>query len=194
MTMTILIIGLVVFLGLHSVRIVADPFRSEMIARIGDRKWKGVYSLVSLAGFALIIWGYAIARLGSREVWEPPAWTWTVTSILLLPSFVLIVAGNMRGTRMKAMLGHPMLLGTQLWAFAHLLSNGRVAGIVLFGSFLAWAIVDYRSARRRDAASGMVYPPGSGSRDAIAVVIGIVAWAVFGFLLHGPLIGVRPFG
>ena len=192
--MTILIIGLVVFLGLHSVRIVADPLRSEMIARIGERRWKGLYALASLAGFALIVWGYSIARLGSPVVWQPPAWTWTITSMLLLPSLVLIVAGNMRGTRIKAALGHPMLLGTQLWAFAHLLSNGRASGLLLFGSFLVWAIADYRASRRRDAAKGVTYPPGSGSRDVTAIVIGVIAWAVFGFSLHGPLIGVRPFG
>ena len=109
----------------------------------------------------------------------------------LLTAFVLIVAGTLPGTRIRASLGHPMALGTKLWAFAHLLSNGTLADIVLFGAFLAWAIVDYASARRRDRVAGTVYPPGTSSRDATAIAIGTIAWFVFGFWLHGPLIGVR---
>ena len=107
----------------------------------------------------------------------------------MLPAFVLIAAGNIPGTRIRAALGHPMLLGTKLWAFAHLLSNGMLADIVLFGSFLAWAIVDYASARRRDRAAGTVYPPGTTGRDATAIAVGVIAWYVFAFWLHGPLIG-----
>ena len=192
--MTILIGGLALFLGVHSVRIVADRWRAENITRIGELKWKGLYSLVSLAGFVFIVWGYGIARLDSPVVWQPPPWTWSVASLLLLPSFILIVAGNLPGTRMKATLGHPMLLGTQLWALGHLLSNGRLAGIVLFGSFLVWSVADYVSSRRRDLLKGVVYPAGKASRDALAIVIGVAAWGVFGYWLHGPLIGVRPFG
>jgi uncharacterized membrane protein len=185
--------GLVLFLGVHSVRVFADGWRTAMVARIGPLRWRGLYSLVSLAGLLLLIWGYGHARLDPLVVWTPPSWTRYVTSILVLPAFVLIAAGNMRGTKMKAALGHPMVLGTKLWAFAHLLSNGMLADIVLFGGFLAWAIVDYPSARRRDRALGTAYPPGTIARDAIAVVVGIAAWAIFGFWLHGPLIGVRPF-
>jgi len=187
--MTLLVAGLVLFLGAHSVRIVADPWRTAAIARIGRNPWRGLYSLVSLAGLALIVWGYAQARLDTVVVWAPPAWTRYVTSLLVLPAFVLIVAGNLPGTRMRAALGHPMLLGTKLWAFAHLVSNGTLADIVLFGAFLAWSVVDYSASRRRDRDAGTVYPPGRTSRDAMAVAIGIVAWFVFGFWLHGPLIG-----
>jgi len=191
--MTPLIAGLVLFLGLHSVRIVAEPWRESVIARIGRNPWRAVYSIVSLAGFALLVWGYGQARLDPVVVWSPPAWTRHVTSLLVLPAFVLIVAGNMRGTRIKAAVGHPMLLGTKLWAAAHLVSNGTRAHIVLFGSFLAWAIVDYASSRRRDRAAGTVYPPGTSGRDATAIAIGTAAWFVFGFWLHAPLIGVRPY-
>jgi len=191
--MTPLIAGLVLFLGLHSVRIVAEPWRESVIARIGRNPWRAVYSIVSLAGFALLVWGYGQARLDPVVVWSPPAWTRHVTSLLVLPAFVLIVAGNMRGTRIKAAVGHPMLLGTKLWAAAHLVSNGMLADIVLFGSFLAWAIVDYASSRRRDRAAGTVYPPGTSGRDATAIAIGTAAWFVFGFWLHAPLIGVRPY-
>jgi len=191
--MTPLIAGLVLFLGLHSVRIVAEPWRESVIARIGRNPWRAVYSIVSLAGFALLVWGYGQARLDPVVVWSPPAWTRHVTSLLVLPAFVLIVAGNMRGTRIKAADGHPMLLGTKLWAAAHLVSNGMLADIVLFGSFLVWAIVDYASSRRRDRAAGTVYPPGTSGRDATAIAIGTAAWFVFGFWLHAPLIGVRPY-
>ena len=192
--MTTLIAGLLLFLGVHSLRILADNWRAAQIARIGERKWKGLFALVSLLGFVLIIWGFGQARGSPVTLWDPPAWTRHATSLLLLPSFVLIVAGNMPGTKMKAALGHPMLAGTALWAFAHLIGNGRLAGVVLFGSFLAWAIVDYVSSRRRDAAAGVAYPAGAWSRDVLAIAIGGLAWLVFGFWLHGLLIGTRPFG
>jgi uncharacterized membrane protein len=191
--MTTLVAGLFVFLGIHSTQIVADHWRAAQIARIGERKWKGLFALVSLVGFALIVWGFGQARLSAVMVWDPPAWASRVTPLLVLPAFVLIVAGNMRGTKMKAALGHPMLLGTAVWAFAHLLGNGRLAGVVLFGSFLIWAIVHYVSSRRRDAAAGVAYPSGAWSRDLVAAVIGAAAWVVFGFWLHGPLIGVKVF-
>jgi len=189
--MTILVAGLLLFLGIHSIRIVADGWRTAQIERIGERKWKGMYALVSLIGFVLIIWGFGQARTAPVVLWDPPAWTSRLTPLLLLPAFVLIVAGNMRGTKMKAALGHPMLLGTALWAFAHLIGNGRLAGVVLFGSFLIWTIVDYVSSRRRDAAAGVAYPAGTWTRDVLAVAIGVVAWVVFGFWLHGPLIGLK---
>jgi uncharacterized membrane protein len=191
--MTLLLAGLVLFLGAHSVRIVADPWRTSMIARIGRNPWRGLYSLVSLAGLVLVAWGYREARLDPFVLWAPPGWTRHVTSLLVLPAFVLVAAGNMRGTRIRAALGHPMVLGTKLWAFAHLLSNGTLADVVLFGAFLAWAIVEYTSARRRDRAAGTVYPPGTASGDATAIALGTVAWFVFGFWLHGPLIGVKPY-
>jgi uncharacterized membrane protein len=191
--MPLLVAGLVLFLGAHSVRIVALDWRAAQVARLGAQRWRGLYSLVSLAGLVLLVWGYGQARLDTVTLWSPPSWTRYATSLLVLPAFVLIVAGNMRGTRIKAALGHPMVLGTALWALAHLLSNGTLADIVLLGAFLVWAAVDYRSARRRDREAGVVYPAGSASRDALAVAIGVAAWLVFGYWLHGWLIGVRPF-
>jgi uncharacterized membrane protein len=188
--MATLVAGLVLFLGAHSVRIFADGWRTATMARIGRNAWRGLYSVVSLVGIVLIVWGYGQARLDPVVVWSPPAWTRHVASLLVLPAFVLVAAGNIPGTKMRAALGHPMVLGTKLWAFAHLMSNGTLADVLLFGSFLAWAIVDYASARRRDRAAGTVYPPGTASRDAMAVAFGVVAWFVFGYWLHGPLIGV----
>jgi uncharacterized membrane protein len=192
--MTLLIAGLVLFLGTHSVRIFADDWRNAQFARLGERRWKGLYSLVALIGFVLIVYGFGLARQSPVVLYTPPAWGRHVAALLVLPAFVLVAAGNMRGTRMKAALGHPMVLGTKVWAFAHLLANGTLADVVLFGSFLVWAVADYASARRRDRVAGVVYPAGAWSRDALAVVVGAVAWAVFGFWLHGWLFGVRPFG
>lgn len=191
--MIYLVAGLILFLGTHSVRIFADDWRTAQVVRLGAQKWKGLYSLASLAGFVLLVWGYGQARLDPVILWSPPVWTRHLASLLVLPAFVLVAAGNMRGTRIKAAVGHPMVLGTKLWAFAHLLANGALADVVLFGAFLAWAIADYASARKRDRAAGTVYPPGTLARDALAVVIGVAAWVAFGFWLHGPLIGVRPF-
>lgn len=191
--MLTLVLGLVIFLGVHSIRIVADPWRARTIARIGEHPWKGLYSLAALAGFALIVWGYGQARMSPVVLYVPPVWTRHLAALLVLPAFILIAAGNIRGTRIKAKLGHPMVLGTKLWAFAHLLANGMLADVLLFGSFLAWAIVDYTSSRRRDRAAGVVYRPGALGRDVVAVVAGVVAWVVFAFWLHELLIGVRPF-
>jgi uncharacterized membrane protein len=191
--MTLLVVGLVLFLGSHSVRIVADGWRSARIAAMGEKAWKGVYSLVAIAGLVLIVVGYGQARLDPVVLYTPPVWTRHVAALLTVVAFVLIVAAYVKGTRIKAAVGHPMVAGVKVWAFAHLLANGTLADVVLFGAFLAWAVVDYIAARRRDRAAGTTYPPGPMSRDAIAVVVGLVAWAAFAFWLHGPLIGVRPF-
>ena len=191
--MLMLVAGLVVFLGVHSVRIVADDWRTARIATMGERAWKLVYTILSLIGFALLVYGYGEARQATTLLWQPPTWTRHVAAVLVLVAFVLVAAAYVPGTRIKSAVGHPMILGVKVWALAHLLANGTVADVVLFGAFLAWAIVDYAASRRRDRAKGTTYPPGPPARDAIAVVLGAVAWAVFAFWLHGPLIGVRPF-
>jgi uncharacterized membrane protein len=192
--MAILILGLVLFLGVHSTRIFADGWRTATIARVGEMPWKGIYSVLSIAGFALLVWGYGLARHDTPVVWTPPRTMAHVTALLVLIAFVLVTAAYVPGNRIKAKLHHPMILGVKTWAFAHLLSNGTLADIVLFGAFLAWAVVDYSASRRRDRANGTVYPPGTGSRTAITVVVGLVAGVVFAVWLHGPLIGVRPVG
>lgn len=192
--MTLLMLGLFVFLAPHSVRIFADSWRSAQIARIGERPWKGLYSLVSIAGFVLLIWGYGRARGATAVLWQPPAWTHYLAALFTLVAFVLVVAAYVRGTRIKSALHHPMILGVKSWAFGHLIANGTVADVVLFGGFLAWAIVDFAASRRRDRITGTVYAPGTAAKDAIAVAIGIVAWAVFAFYLHERWVGVRPFG
>jgi uncharacterized membrane protein len=192
--MAVLILGLVIFLGAHSVRIVADGWRARQIERMGLNGWKGAFALVSIAGFVLIVWGYGMTRAAPVALWAPPAWMAHVTALLMIPAFVLLVAAYVPGTRIKAAVGHPMVAGVKTWAFAHLLSNGNLADIVLFGAFLLWAVLDYRAARRRDRAAGTTYPAGPVARDVIAVAVGLAAWAAFGFYLHALLIGVRPFG
>jgi uncharacterized membrane protein len=190
--MTLLVAGLVVFLGVHSVRILADDWRSARIAAMGERNWKLAYTALSLVGFALVVYGYARARQATPLLYDPPLWSRHAAAALVLVAFVLMAAAYVKGTRIKARVGHPMVLGVKVWAVAHLLANGTLADVVLFGSFLAWAVLDYIASRRRDRVAGVVYTAGPWSRDAIALAAGIVAWWVFAFMLHGPLIGVRP--
>ncbi len=191
--MTWMIVGLIVFLGAHSARIVAEGWRSRTIARIGANAWKGLYSLVSIAGFVLICIGYGQARLESGFLYDPPPFMRHVAGLLVLLAFVLVAAAYVPGNRIKAAVGHPMLAGVKLWAFAHLLSNGRTAGVILFGAFLAWAIADFIAARRRDRAAGTIYAPGNFMPTLMVVVAGAAVWAAFAFGLHRVLIGVAPF-
>ncbi|TXL64744.1 NnrU family protein [Zeimonas arvi] len=198
--MTLLILGLILFLAPHSVRIVADAWRGAQVARIGLPAWKGLYSAVSIVGLALIVWGYGIARTAPIDVWNPPVFTRHLASLFTLAAFVLLVAAYVPRNRIKAAIGHPMVAGVKLWAFAHLLANGTVADLLLFGSFLVWAILDFRSARRRDRSVGAARAgvsldaSPSLAADVVVVLVGIGVWALFAFQLHGWLFGVRPFG
>lgn len=191
--MTLLILGLLIFLGVHSVRIVADDWRTRQIARLGLMPWKGAYAAASLVGFALIVWGYAQARMDPVVLWIPPLWGRHLAALLTLPAFILIVAAYVPGNHLRAALGHPMLAGVKLWALAHLLATGLLSSLVLFGGFLVWAVVDFAVSRRRDRAAGVRPTPGTLRGDAIAVVVGGVAWFVFARHLHAMLIGVQPF-
>ena len=191
--MTYLILGLLLFLGVHSVRIVADGWRARTMARIGEGPWKGIYSILSIAGFALLVWGYGLARQEGVALYDPPAFTRHITAVLMLVSLVLLAAANVPGNHIKAAVGHPMIAGVKVWAFSHLLSNGRLAAVILFGAFLAWAIVDFIAARRRDRAAGTVYPPGQAMRTVFTGAAGAGLWAAFVFGLHLWLTGVPPF-
>lgn len=187
--MTILILGLLIFLGAHSVRIVADDWRTSRVARIGLGPWKGVYTLVSVAGFALIVWGYGMTR-GQAELWLAPPWLQQASSLLMLASFVLFVAVYVPRNRLKAAIGHPMMAGTKVWALAHLLTNGRPGDVLLFGAFLVWAVLGFRAARARDRASGTSYPAGAFTGDMITLLVGVALWVVFAHFLHAWLVGV----
>jgi uncharacterized membrane protein len=192
--MTILILGLLLFLGVHSTRIFANDWRSAQLKRLGEGPWKGIYSLISLAGIALIVWGFSLARQQPVLLWSPPTAMRHVAVLLTLSAFVLLAAAYVPRNSIKSRLHHPMLLGVKTWAFAHLLANGGLADLVLFGAFLAWAIACYAAARKRDRAAGTQYAAGSAGATAATMLVGVVAWALFAFWLHGLLIGVRPFG
>lgn len=191
--MAFLVLGLVLFLGVHSVRIVADDWRSAQIARHGAGAWKGAYTLLSIAGFVLIVWGYGQARMDPLVLWQPPLWTRHLASLLVLIAFVLIAAAYVPRNAIKAKLHHPMVAGVKLWAFAHLIANGTLADVLLFGSFLVWAVFSFRAARRRDRAAGATYAPGTAGGTIAALIAGVAAWAAFAWWLHAWLIGVRPF-
>ncbi len=190
--MTFLILGLLMFLGAHAVRIVADDWRTRQIARLGEGTWKGAYTVVSLIGFGLIVWGYGQARLEPVPLWTPWAGGRHLAALLTLVAFVLLAAAYVPGNAIKARLGHPMVLAVKVWALAHLLANHTLADLLLFGSFLVWAVLDFRSARRRTAPAATV--PTSALRTALAVLIGLLAWAGFALWAHAAWIGVRPFG
>jgi len=192
--MSFLVLGLVLFLGAHSVRVYAGPWREAQLARLGEMRWKGMYSLISAVGLGLIVWGYGMARVDSPVLWATPPWTRHLAALLTLPAFVLLVAAYLPGSHLKAAVGHPMVAGVKFWALAHLLANGNLADATLFGAFLIWAVLDFISARRRDRLAGRTYPALGWSRDAMALVIGLVAWALFALYGHAWLIGVRPFG
>lgn len=192
--MKMLVAGLLLFLGVHSVRIVADPWRAAMRRRLGDGPWKGLYSLLSAAGLALIVLGYGAARQAPVLLWEPPLWSRHAAALLMLVSLVLLAAAYVPGNGIKARIHHPMVAGVKVWALAHLLANGTLADLLLFGAFLAWAVADFASARRRDRAAGTIYTSGTLARTLVAVGAGFAAWAGLAFWAHGPLFGVRPFG
>lgn len=190
--MTILILGLLLFLGVHSTRIVADDWRTAQLERLGEGAWKGIYSLLSLAGFGLIIWGVGLARQQPLVLWIPPADMRYAAALLTLVAFVLLAAAYVPRNAIKSRVHHPMLLAVKVWAFAHLLSNGTLAALLLFGAFLAWAVVCFIAAQKRDRAAHKQYPAGTPGGTAAAVVVGAAAWAAFTFWLHAALIGVRP--
>ena len=192
--MLFLICGLVLFLGSHSLRIGPASLRDGLVQRLGAGGFKGLYSIVSLIGFALIIWGYGQARLTPTPVWLPPVATRHIAILLMLPALILMVAAYVPGNVLKAKLHHPMVLSVKVWALAHLLSNGNLADILLFGSFLIWAVFNFRAARQRDRAN----PTEAGASKPLALILTLVlgtgAWAALIMGGHRLLIGVSPFG
>ena len=190
--MGVLILGLVLFLGVHSTRIVAEGWRANMIRRLGAGRWKGLYALLSLVGLVLVVWGFALARQQPVQSWAPPFFTRHIAWLLTLVAFIFLAAAYVPGNAIRARVHHPMVLAVMFWAVAHLLAIGNMANVVLFGSFLAWAALSFRAARARDRMVRTLYPAGTVSGTLMAVVAGAIVWAGIAFWAHGLLIGIRP--
>lgn len=199
--MTQLILGLVLFLGAHSVRIWADGWRNQTIEAYGEKTFKGVYALVSILGFYLLVVGYGEARLQTVALWNPPIFTKHISLLLMLFSSILLMATYIPRNHFKMRLGHPMVLSVKVWALSHLLANGNLADLVLFGSFLIWAVLNFRSARARDReqvqnSDAIEDAPLKPNLFAtlIALFGGMALWALITFVLHAKLVGVAPMG
>jgi uncharacterized membrane protein len=186
--MTLLILGLLIFLGAHSVSIVAPAWRDAQVARLGEKPWKGIYTLLSIVGFALLVIGYGQARQSPVLLYAPPVALRHVALLLMLPVFVLLLAAYLPG-RIKSAAKHPMLLATKLWATSHLLANGNLADVLLFGGFLVWAVADRISMKRRVARPVPGAPAGR-FNDVVAVVGGLALYGLFVKVGHAWLIGV----
>jgi len=209
--MTQLILGLILFLGAHSVRIWADGWRNQTIEAYGEKAFKGVYALVSILGFYLLVVGYGEARLQTVALWNPPIFTKHISMLLMLLSSILLVATYIPRNHFKMRLGHPMVLSVKVWALSHLLANGNLADLVLFGSFLIWAVLNFRSARARDralllnlndaedpAAEPLTESESTNQPKLLSTIItlvgGMAIWALITFVLHAKIVGVSPMG
>jgi uncharacterized membrane protein len=197
--MTQLILGLILFLGAHSVRILADGWRDQTIAAYGEKAFKGVYTLVAILGFYLLVVGYGEARLQPLALWSPPIFTKHISMLLMLLSSILLIAAYIPRNHFKMRLKHPMVLSVKVWALSHLLANGNLADLVLFGSFLIWAVLNFRSARARDRAQVQNSDANEKAplkpnllATLIALFGGMGLWAVITFVLHAKVVGVAP--
>jgi uncharacterized membrane protein len=199
--MTQLILGLILFLGAHSVRIWADGWRNQTIEAYGDKAFKGGHALVSLLGFYLLVVGYGEARLETVALWNPPRFTKHISILLMLFSSILLLAAYIPRNHFKMRLRHPMVLSVKVWALSHLIANGNLADVLLFGTFLIWSVLNFRSARARDRAQVQL---SDANEDAplkpnlfatlIALFGGMALWAVITFVLHAKVVGVAPMG
>ena len=193
MGLAVLILGLALFLGVHTVPAQRE-LRGRLVAAIGEGSYKLAFTFVSVLGIVLIVWGFAHYRAtGWIDIWDPPKALKHITLALMLPAVILVVAAYIRGHIYKA-LKHPMLTAVKLWATAHLLANGDLGSIILFGSFLGWAVFDRISLKRRADAGGPPIPVGGWGNDMIAVAVGIVAYLALAFAFHPVVIGVPVVG
>jgi uncharacterized membrane protein len=186
------VVGLVIFLGLHSTRIFAERGRAKAIARLGEGPWKGVYSLLSLIGFVLIIWGFGLARGTAAELWAPPVWARHTTVLLMLFSLILIGAYIFKKSHVAVAVHHPMVWGVAVWGAGHLIANGSAADVLLFGAFLVWAVADLHSSYSRDRLNAVVYPAPEWGATIGAIALGVVLWIALLGGLHLWLFGVSP--
>jgi len=190
--MAILVLGLVIFLGLHSTRIVSESGRERAIARIGEGPWKGIYSALSVIGFVLILWGFARARYDEPQLWTPPAGARHITMLLMLIALILLASYLFKRSHIAVIAHHPMLWSVLLWSVGHLFANGSGADLLLFGAFLVWSAADLASSYARDRRNGVVYPEPQLGATAGAVVVGLVVYALLIGGLHLWLFGVSP--
>jgi len=193
MGLAVLLLGLAVFLDAH-VFVTRRAARAALIGRIGEWPYKGLFALVSILGLALIVWGFADYRAaGPIMVWSPPAWTRHLTVALMWPATICVTAAYIQGD-IKRLLKHPMLVGIKLWAAAHLIANGDLGAIILFGSVLAWAVYDRITLKRRSDPGAPPIPIGGRTNDVIAVVVGTIVYLALGFVFHPLVIGLPVFG
>ncbi|MGH8495638.1 MAG: NnrU family protein [Gammaproteobacteria bacterium] len=191
--MALLILGLLIFLGAHSTRLVAEGWRQRQLARFGTGRWKAMMAAVSIVGFVLLVWGFGLARQQPTLLYVPPTGLRHVNELLTVIAFVLLAAAYVPRNHFKAALGHPMTTAIVVWATGHLLVNGMLHDVLLFGAFLAWAAINLAVSRRRDRAAGIIHAQGTLGGDALALLIGIAAWVAFAFWLHARWIGADPF-
>ena len=189
--MTYLVAGLALFLGIHSIAIVAPAWRDATVARVGAVTWKAVFALVSVVGFVMLVHGYSLTRTDPHVLYLAPAWMRHVTALLMLPVFPLLLATYLPG-RIKAAVKHPTLTATKAWALSHLLVNGAVADVLLFGGFLAWAVADRIAVGRRAVERRTPGSPPSRWNDLVALVGGLVLYVLFVGWAHQSLFGVAP--
>jgi uncharacterized membrane protein len=213
--MTLLLCGLFLFIATHSVRIFAEPLRTTLVTRIGEWPYKGVLAVLSLLGFWLLLTGYAQARLETWVVWTPPAFLRHIMWLMMLFALVLLVAAYVPRNHLKKRLKHPMVLSVKVWALAHLLVNGQMHQMVVFGAFLVWAVLSFRAARKRDALATALQGDGAISGEAnietqvndapetsqaqwlstlLCLLIGGAAWAALLWRFHAEWFGVSPLG
>ena len=190
--MTILILGLCLFLSMHSLGFLAPAWRGQMVARLGQTGWQGIAGLVGLVGFILIVWGYGLARAAPLNIYSPPIWTRHLSLQIMLPVFPLLLATYLPG-RIQAAVVHPMLTAVIIWALAHLTANGNLADLLLFGGFLAWALTDRISLLTRQAPA-VQGAPRRKANDLIALGAGLALYVVFLLWAHKWLFGVSPLG
>jgi len=192
--MITMLAGLVLFIGGHSLRLFAPGWRQSQIDRLGERGWKILFSLESFLGFGLIVWGFAQMRAETVVIYQTPDWMKHVTIAFAFIGFILFAAARVPNNIFKAKLGHPMVAGVKSWAFGHLLANGRLHDLILFGSLLLWSIASFALSRRRDRKAGIAWPAASLRGTIITILGGLLVGFIFVKFLHGPLIGVYPMG
>ena len=189
--MLLLILGLVLFTGIHSLRLGGDVFRTRLLNSLGEAKFKGLYSLISVIGFIFMVYGFGIARDSLVPIWSPPSFAKWIAYFLTLLAMVLMVAAYVPNNRIRAKLHHPMVLSVKTWALAHLIANGTLAHIFLFGTLLVWSVLLFRALRARDKRMQVVYATGNGASTWLTLEIGLALWLIFVGWLHGWIVGVQ---